>query len=148
MGAKKKTTAMSGRKRKRTYNTSGLRRGLASGASFNASCSSDCPQAQDLCGSEDSDEGGWTVADSTREHHAEEEEEEEAAHTDIEEIDAWESVDNEDLCQQLVDLVCLHGDDLLDETWLPSRRLKEIRREKQRKLTAQGNESCLQCSFN
>ena len=61
MGAKKKTTTMLGRKRKRTYNTSGLRRGLASGALFNASCSSDCPQAQDLCGSEDSDEGGWTA---------------------------------------------------------------------------------------
>jgi hypothetical protein len=64
---------MSGRKRKRTYNTSGLRRGLAAGASFNASCSYDRPEAPTPCGSEDSDEG-IPMADSTGQHCADGEE--------------------------------------------------------------------------
>ncbi len=78
----------------------------------------DHSRATSLSDDEDGDEeiyGAHVISDSVKI------EEEEDALTDIEETDAWEGIDNEELCQQLVDLsVCLN-DDQSDMTWMPSR---------------------------
>ena len=59
------------------------------------------------------------------------EDEENAALTDIEETDAWDGMDDEELGEQLVDLAVCLNDDKSDMTWMPR---KESRKEKKRKL--------------
>ena len=141
LGPDEKISTMAGQvgqKRKHSYNTSGFKQCANVQASLD---SSDYSRAPSPFEDEDEDEeihSACVISDSVKQVWIEEKDN--AALTDIEETDAWDGMDNEDPGKQLVDLAICLDNDWSDMTWLLSRRLKELRKEKKRKLIELGND--------
>ena len=127
-----------GRKRKRSYNTSGFKQHANARASVDPHGHSRAPSPSNDDDGDEEIHGAYVISDSVKQVCIEEEDN--AALTDIEETDAWDGIDDEELSQQLVHLAICLDDDRSDMTWMLSKRLKELQKENRRKLTKLGND--------
>ena len=106
-----------GQKRKRSYNTSGFKQHANARASLGPY---DHSRASDYDDGDEDIRRAYVISDSVKQVCIEEE--------DIEETDAWDGIDDEELSQQLVHLL---DDDRSDMTWMLSAKQGIAKREEE-----------------